>query len=481
MGKFTGVFDDEEPAPSKFAGVFDDEPEERSWGGWLDNVGTDAGSVASNFATAVSEDPKGVAAGTADYLLNPITYLKSVKDSLGNLGVSGEGFDKKKAAERIYNEPVQAFLDASSVMPPTGINPLAVAGKAASKVGAPAAKVAKYAVGETSGMGPQAVAEAYRSGRVGGAEGQAFRSGMRGDLDSDAPVDVARDAVDALKADRKAEYLQGKETWKDTPGAMSPMTSKRLAWDPIEAAFESTMGIKKYRGKSLQPSVDKARGEVRGILDEWKADPGSWTPEGFDALKQRLYDYQKTLNPLEQGAARSMVGATVHAVKRQIAKQAPDYAKAMKAYEQASHAIEQVQKTLTGTSKTSYDTALRKLQSVLRNNAFTNYSARAKLADLLAKKAPELMPMLSGMAANTWTPRGLVGKALGYSGMAGAGVAGGLSLATIPGIAGAAAVASPRIVGEVAHGLGRARKAIGEYGPTMSPMVAYLLSLGQEQ
>jgi hypothetical protein len=481
----------ETPAASSGALTFDDllggqqpqqadvatQPEGRSWGGFVDNAGKNIADIASNTYNAFSENPAqaalAVGRGAADFIMPGIQQSDQAQSQsmATDFGFENGQFDKKRLANNIYERPVDLLLDASAVLP-FGANPITRGASAVAKVGAVPAKAAKYVVGETSGLGPKAIEEAYRSGRVGGAQGEAFRAGMRGTLDPDTPVDVGRAAVQELKADRKAEYLQGKDKWAGN--------DKPLAWDPIEAAFESTMGIKRFRGKDLKPSVANARDQVRAVLDEWKADPGSWTAEGFDALKQRLEDIRQGLNPLDQGAARSMVGATIAAVKRQIVKQAPSYAASMKAYERASTAIDEVQRTLSLGSKSSYDTALRKLQSVLRNNAFTNWSARAKLAELISKKAPELMPMLSGMAASTWTPRGLPGKLLGPAGIGAAGVAGGLSLAALPGMVAAGAAASPRIVGEVAHGLGRARGAISQ-AATINPMVAYLLSLGQGQ
>jgi hypothetical protein len=468
-----------------------DMPEPRTLSGFVDNVGENAYEIGSGIASGVAniwDDPEG----SLNALLN--ADIEDVEGFIGDtvratgrdLGFHVKpdktiGWDKDRLATNLYERPIDVGLSAAMVTP-AAVNPLRLAAKGVGKAGGVAAKPAKYIAGEMSGVGPKAIEEAYRSGRVGGTQGEAFRAGMRGTLDPDAPVDVARGAVDELKADRKAEYLQGKETWKDTPGTMSPMTSKRLAWDPVEAAFESAMGIKRYRGKDINPHVAKARGEVRAVLDEWKADPGSWTPEGFDSLKQRLEGIRQGLNPMTDGAARSMVGATVHAVRRQIAKQAPEYAKTMKAYERASKAIEEVQRTLSLGQKASYDTALRKLQSVLRNNAFTNWTARAKLAELLAEKAPDLMPMLSGMAANSVMPRGLPAKLLGPGGIGAAGaMSGAMSLnpMALPAMLAAGVAASPRAVGEIAHKFGQVRGGLDKAAP-YSPLIAGLLNLGRE-
>lgn len=436
-------------------------------GGFLDNMGRDASEVASAAVNAWTQDPRGAAAETADYLLNPITYLKSVKESVGNLWEGG--------TDRAYEKPVTTLLDAVNVLPPTAN----IAVKAANVPGKAIAKTGKYVVGETSGAGPMALEEAYRAGRLGGTQGQKFREGMRGKLDPDEPVDVARGALGELKEDRKAAYLAS----KGGPGGWA-RSNVRLSWGPVEAAYNAGMGIKRFRGKDLKPSVAAARGKVRAALDEWRNDPASWSVEGFDALKQRLQDIQQNLDPSTEGAARAMIGNVTSEIKKQIKNADPKYAKAMKMYEEASRTIDEIQRSLSLNDKATYDTALRKLQSILRNNAFTNWGGRAKLAKLLEQKAPELMPMLSGQALNAFMPRGL-GKLIGAGGVGAAGLSSGAALLANPSawlpVAAAMGAASPRILGEITHGLGRARGVIDRYGGAFPSMAAELFRIGQEQ
>lgn len=462
----------------------------RSLSGFAENAVTDASNVASSLYSAVTERPVETAKQVAKLGIGTLQqfvpgqqrYESEVADPFfagfnKDMGISWKGYlpewDVKQFAKTAYEKPITQLLNVGMVASPAEslpgrlgtaakiANPINIAAKGVTTVAKTPAKIAKYIAGETSGLGPQAISEAYRSGRVGGTQGEAFRSGMRGELDPDAPVDVARGAVTELKKDRSTAYKRGMEGGDVV----------KLNFAPIEKAFENVAGVKSFRGKTVKPSVEVARQKVREALDEWKADPGAWTAEGFDALKQRIQDIGQSLNPLTEGAARHVVGNVAQAIKNEITRQAPGYARVMKAYEQASKAIDEVQKTLTGTSRTTHDTALRKLQSVLRNNAFTNYTARAKLAELISKKAPELMPMLSGMAANTWTPRGLPGKLIGggLTAAAGYGAVPQASLLTgalafeptaLATLLATGAAASPRVVGEVAHGLGSARGAI---------------------
>jgi hypothetical protein len=130
----------------------------------------------------------------------------------------------------------------------------------------------------------------------------------------------------------------------------------------------------------------------------------------------------------------------------------------MKGYEEASKQIKEIEKTLSLNPKASIDTALRKLQSVLRNNVNANYGQRAKLAQFLVDAgAPNLMNKLAGQSLSSWSPRGL-GK-LGAQMMvemaamgAGAAAAGPHGL-----LAGAALMPfmSPRLMGETAYYAGK--------------------------
>jgi hypothetical protein len=129
--------------------------------------------------------------------------------------------------------------------------------------------------------------------------------------------------------------------------------------------------------------------------------------------------------------------------------QVPEYAKVMKGYEKASNVIDELQRTLSLGNKASTDTALRKLQSVTRNNVNTNYGKRADLAQMLAANgAPNLMEKITGQAMNSWAPRGLQGL-----------LPGGMTLAALalnPKALALAPLMSPRAVGEGAYCAGKA-------------------------
>jgi len=194
--------------------------------------------------------------------------------------------------------------------------------------------------------------------------------------------------------------------------------------------------------------------ELKDIVGQWKSlDPTEYhTPEGMDALKQAIGDVRDST---QFGTpARRAADQLYNSVKSEIVKQAPGYSKVMKDYSEASATLKEVEKTLSLGERASKDTAIRKLQSLLRNNAQTSYGNRLNLASTLETKGGvELIPSIAGQAMNSWTPRGMVGamEKAGAAGIAGASLGGYLS----PMLLAAAPLTSPRLVGETAYALGR--------------------------
>jgi len=133
----------------------------------------------------------------------------------------------------------------------------------------------------------------------------------------------------------------------------------------------------------------------------------------------------------------------------------------MKNYENASNLIREIEKTLSLNPKASIDTALRKLQSVMRDNVNTNYGKRGDLVKLLQESgAKNLLNKLAGQSLKSGTPRGLARMVGAVGGLA----TGGTSLAALGGLvnpmvlaplAGGLAAQSPRLMGEIAHAGGR--------------------------
>lgn len=375
-----------------------------------------------NAKRTFANDPAGFLADAATILTGAGGALRAVPQA----GVKSAGKVVQKAADIV--------------------DPFTVATKGVKGVGKGTAAV----LGFTTGTGTRAVEEAAKAGYRGGDQGEAFVSQMRGAAPIADVVESIKPAISALRQDRSAAYQQG----------MANVAKDKtvLKFDDIDKAIGNARQTGMYKGQVIDKSAAEAWQKINDQVNEWKGlDPAEFhTPEGLDALKKSLKDIKESY--AFGSPARLAADKAYNAVRGEITKQAPEYSRVMKDYETASDLLDEIETTLSQNPRASIDTQVRKLQSILRNNANTNYGRRAELGEMLAERgATELFPQLAGQAMSSWTPRGLSGALSGA----------GAIYSTIPAIAqgvtptGALQLAStsPRIVGETVYA---ASKAVGK-------------------
>lgn len=322
------------------------------------------------------------------------------------------------------------------------IDPLNVAAKAVKGGG----KAAAVGLGFTTGAGTRAVEEAAKAGYRGGEQGQAFVGQMRGTAPVTEVVETIKPAIASLREQRSKAYREG----------MAGVTKDKsvLKFNDIDNAISKVKGRGYFEGKSKDPAAASAWQELKTVVDDWKSgDPAVYhTVEGVDALKQAVGSIRDSL-PYNT-PARNAANEVYSAIRGEITRQAPDYARVMSEYETASDLLNEISTTLSQNPKASIDTQVRKLQSILRNNANTNYGRRVELGEMLANQgASNLFPQLAGQAMSSFSPRGLSGA------LAGAGAL----YSTVPNLAqgltptGALQLAStsPRAVGEMTYAAGK--------------------------
>lgn len=308
-------------------------------------------------------------------------------------------------------------------------------------------------IGEATGAGGQSLANAYQAGLKGGDASQAFTDALRGGNWADA-VTQAKSALNNLRTQRGKAYREG----------MVDISNDATVLDfkPIDDALASS--VKVFKGQNISTKTGEVRQEIGDAVAKWRnLDPAEYhTPEGMDALKQQIGEIKDSL---PYGTPSwSYADGVYNSIRGTIAKQAPAYDKVMKGYSEASDEIAAIEKELSLGKKVNPNTALRKLQSVMRDNANTSWGQRANMADRLSEAgAPNLLSSLSGQALSNPIPRGLAKYAdVGLIG--GAAIAGNpMSLAALP-------FASPRLMGEAAHGLGAANRNIRNAASYMPPV-----------
>lgn len=389
------------------------------------------------FKKALSEDPVGVAAD-ASIFFGGAANLASKSPQLAKLAAIAD-----KAANIT--------------------NPVALGATAIKATVKGAGKLASETLGVSTGAGSLPIRTAYQAGKEGGAKAKAFQQNMRGDVAAESVVDDAKIGLRNLRGERGKQYRDSMADIGSDPAVID--------FGGIDRAVGNVSSVKNYKGIDISDSTAGIRDKIGARIKQWKElDPAEYhTVEGMDALKQAIGDIRDS-TPFNT-PERIVADNAYHAVRSEIIKQAPQYAKTMKAYEEASDEIRNIERTLSLNPKANVDTALRKLQSVMRDNVNTNYGNRGELAAMLVDAgASNLMEKLAGQSLKSPTSRGL-GKLL-MGGELGAGVVSvflghpGTAMAIAP----ALASQSPRLAGEAAYYFGKASRMskAGKYLPSAS-------------
>jgi len=294
--------------------------------------------------------------------------------------------------------------------------------------------------------GGKSIRDAFKAGFDGGDVAESFKAYMRGERDIADSLADAKGALGNMRKQRAEAYRSG----------MADLSKDYTILDfgPIDDAIKETQKIGVFKDKVVDRSAVEAQNKINSIIDEWRsANPEEYhTPEGMDALKRTIGDLRDST---QIGTPeRKIADRVYHAVRAQVAKQAPEYSKVMSGYESVSKQVKEIEKALSLGDKTSADTAMRKLQSLTRNNVSTNYGNRMRLAEQLERAgASNLLSDLSAQSLSSWTPRGIGKLVAGNTAVAGAYLH---NPAAIPLLA----AQSPRLVGETAMALGRGAGAM---------------------
>lgn len=378
-----------------------------------------------------------------------IGMAPKVVNAIASGGFNIGGAPATSAAGKVVNAGIRTAGGAATGAAAAGlVNPEdagtgAIIGGAmpgAVKVAGEAGKAIKSAtanvLGATTGTSAETVRAAYNAGKNGITE---FTDNMRGKVGFDDVVASAKEGLARMREARGNQYRSG----------MVDISNDKTILDfaPIDSAMNRVMSIGNYKGVQTNKHASDVVNELNATVSNWKSlDPKEYhTPEGLDALKRAIGDIRDST---QFGTpSRKAADAVYNSVKNEISAQAPTYSKVMGDYAEASKTLDEITRTLSIGDKASKDTAIRKLQSLMRNNAQSNYGNRLSVANELEQQSGiSLTPSIAGQAMNTWMPRGMTG-AIEKAGMGGAALFN-------PSILAAAPLASPRVIGELANAFG---------------------------
>ena len=384
---------------------------------------------AEGFKEALAKDPVGVASDIS-------TVLSMGSGGMGGLAKLGEISGATKVA------PV---LRASEKILETGAkytNPLTAVTSAVGLAGKPL-------LGLSTGTGSENIANAAKAGFQGD---KTFLKNLRGEAPMTEALDNARHNLNVMRQNRSQSYRSG----------MVDISNDKNVLDfaDIDNSLNKALKETTFHGEIIDEAAHNHLQTLKGKIDDWKEkNPDIYhTPEGLDKLKQMLGAENEKIPYEAKSVGR--VGKNIYdSVKSTIADQAPTYSKVMSDYTNASENISEIERGLSLGNRASADTALRKLQSLTRNNVNTNYGNRLDLAKQLEMEGGRpFISALSGQALSSPVARGAVG-----GGLEGAALLSALANPTSPYTLAAIPFQTPRLVGEGLYAGGRVGRKLSDF------------------
>ena len=397
---------------------------------------------------AVREQGRAALTGAKNYLTGRAGSEEAIKNTLATdpVGVAADlsllltGGGGLAARTPMLSRAAPTLRTAANIT-----DPLYLAGKTVGKTYDLTSGLVKSGLGMKTGVGTEAIEQAAQAGRQGNT---AFLENMRGDVPISNVLDDAQANLAQMNLNKQKDYRSGMVDIKKDKSV--------LDFKGIDDTLKNVQGMVSFKGKIKDQTAANVVAKMQAKIDDWKkSDPAEYhTPEGLDNLKQSLWeDFGKL--PREEKLAYSSGKQIYDSVKNEIGKQAPTYAKVMKEYSDASELTKEIERALSLGQTASADTAIRKLQSLMRNNVNTNYGQRLNLAQQLESAGGrDLMPALAGQALSSKLPRGLQSATNIPSAYLAYG-AGGPALATLDLLA-----SSPRLVGEASYKYGQLANAL---------------------
>jgi hypothetical protein len=186
------------------------------------------------------------------------------------------------------------------------------------------------------------------------------------------------------------------------------------------------------------------------VINNAKGDVSFYsTPVGYDHLKRQLAGMYK-----ETSQGRAAVEATSDAVRKDLKARVPGYAEMQADYSKTTKLIDEIERDLSVGDRKTTDTALRKLNSSMRED---DEFRRSLIAEVEKSSGENIQAMISGRLAQSWMPKSWMGRefAIGslFSGALGH-----------PKMLYGLALASPRLMGETFRLLNLTEKGLKASG-----------------
>lgn len=431
-------------------------------------IGSTVSAIANPIDTA-----KGL------YELGPSGIAQFYKDRYGSIAAGVETFKK---------DPAGVFADLSTVATLGGGVAARAPGMAgqlaatATKVGAvtdpltltlraagktkPAFKAAGQGlkkgsasfVGATTGAGQRSIEAAGAAGMKGGTASTDFTNQLRNKTPTNA-VDKAKSAFFNIIQNRSLEFAKDMAPiYADRTILSKTNKAGRIIFPKVDTAIREARKegthVPPYPGRpgvTFLTSEAKVIDDIEGIVNKWRDRGQAYhTMGGFNDMKREVAEF---VTKFDKGTTERRAADKIYnSIKKSVIDISPNaYKGALKQYDEASDLVRELEKTFRLSDKATEDSALRALQSTLRDNAHTTYGVRAKLLEVLQKNgAGNLVEELAGHSLRAGLRPGMGFQLAAPTLLAsvGAGVLSSKALIAL-------ALYSPRVMGEISHGLGK--------------------------
>lgn len=312
-----------------------------------------------------------------------------------------------------------------------------------------AGKILNKGLGMTTGSGEGVLERAFEAGKRSSKD---FLNNLRGKVSRESVVAQAKGALKEMTTGNSDLYKANMvKAFEDT----TKLKTGGIFQNIKNIIKEETIGNTIPLSGEEKSVIEKATEFLKPAQNNRIAQ----TTRGLDKIRRKIADIKTDAGTNADRIKKSITNS----IKDSISEQRPEYRKALETYAKNKGEIDEIAKTFSIKENNAIDTAMRKLQSVGRNNVQTNYGYRNQLMDTLDFNG-SLQDAIAGQALNAWLPRGASGKIIGTANLATAYAKDPVSTF------GYALASSPRVVGESAYKFGQLVNALEKAGIINRPV-----------
>lgn len=312
-----------------------------------------------------------------------------------------------------------------------------------------AGRLLNKGLGMTTGTGEGVLERAFEAGKRSSKD---FLNNLRGKVSRESVVAQAKGALKDMTTGNSDLYKANMaKAFEDTTQLKTGGIFKNIK----DIVREETLGNTIPLSGEEKAVIERATEFLKPAQNNRIAQ----TTKGLDKIRRKIADIKTDAGTNADRIKKSITNS----IKDSISEQRPEYRKGLKTYAKNKGEIDEIANTFSLKENNAVDTAMRKLQSIGRNNVQTNYGYRNQLMDTLDFDG-SLQDSIAGQALNAWLPRGASGKIIGTANLATAYAKDPVSTLSY------ALASSPRVVGESAYKFGQLVNALEKAGLINRPV-----------